>query len=110
MVNLNNFQKFFKIFKKRVKMPIKFESNQINLNDYKLEVDFKRLGIDNVFINLTKYIQVENNQIIFLNEDKKVLGVTNFENEEKAVNFFNMITFLTRYKIVFKDKFAIKED
>ncbi|WP_456488984.1 hypothetical protein [Caminibacter pacificus] len=91
-------------------MPIKFESNQINLNDYKLEVDFKRLGIDNVFINLTKYIQVENNQIIFLNEDKKVLGVTNFENEEKAVNFFNMITFLTRYKIVFKDKFAIKED
>jgi len=91
-------------------MPIKFESNQINLNDYKLEVDFEALGIDNIFIHMTKYIQVQKNSLLFLNEDKKVLGVTNFENEEKAVNFFNMMTFLTGYKIVFKDKFAIKED
>jgi len=92
-------------------MPIKFEPNQsINLDDYNLELDFEQLGIDNVFINMTKYIQVENNKIIFLNEDKKVLGVTKFESEEKAVNFFNMITFLTGYKIIFKDKFAVKED
>ena len=92
-------------------MAIKFEPNQsINLDDYNLELDFEQLGIDNVFINMTKYIQVENNKIIFLNEDKKVLGVTKFESEEKAVNFFNMITFLTGYKIIFKDKFAVKED
>ena len=91
-------------------MPIKFQPKNDILDEYKLEVDFKRLEIDNVFIHMTKYIQVEKNQIIFLNEDKKVLGMTNFESEEKAVNFFNMITFLTKYKTIFKNKFAILDN
>jgi len=91
-------------------LPIKFQPKNDILDEYKLEVDFKRLEIDNVFIHMTKYIQVEKNQIIFLNEDKKVLGMTNFESEEKAVNFFNMITFLTKYKTIFKNKFAILDN
>jgi len=89
-------------------MPIKFESNQsINLDNYNLELDFAMLEIDNVCIKMIKYIQVEDNQIIFLNENKKVLGMINFESEEKAVNFFNFVAFILDYKIIFKDKFAI---
>jgi len=92
-------------------MPIKFESNQsINLDNYNLELDFAMLEIDNVCIKMIKYIQVEDNQIIFLNENKKVLGMINFESEEKAVNFFNFVAFILDYKIIFKDKFAAKED
>ena len=90
-------------------MSIEFKPKDI-LEEYKLEVDFKALGIDNIFIHITKYIQVQKNSLLFLNKDKKVLGVTNFESEEKAVNFFNMITFLTRYKTLFKDRFAILQD
>jgi hypothetical protein len=92
-------------------MATKFEPNQlINLDDYEIELDFEALGIDNIFIHMTKYIQVQKNSLLFLNKDKKVLGMTNFENEEKAINFFNFITFIIGYKIIFKDKFAAKED
>ena len=87
-------------------MPIEFKPKDI-LEEYKLELDFEALGINNIFISTTKYIQVKGNQIIFLNEDKKVLGMTNFENQEKAVNFFNFVAFILDYKIIFKDKFAI---
>ncbi len=90
-------------------MPIEFKPKDI-LEEYKLELDFEALGINNIFISTTKYIQVKGNQIIFLNEDKKVLGMTNFENQEKAVNFFNFATCIIGYKIIFKDKFAAKED
>ena len=52
-------------------MPINFESNQsINLKDYELELDFAMLGIDNVYINLTKYMQIEKNSLLFLNKNK----------------------------------------
>jgi len=92
-------------------MSIKFELNQpINIDDYELELNFEMLDVDNVFINMIKYMQIETNQIIFLKEDKKILGVINFENEEKAVNFFNFITFMTDYKVILKDKFAIKDN
>jgi len=87
-------------------LPIEFKPKDI-LEEYKLELDFEALGINNIFISTTKYIQVKGNQIIFLNEDKKVLGMTNFENQEKAVNFFNFVAFILDYKIIFKDKFAI---
>jgi len=88
-------------------LPIEFKPKSL-LDEYELEVDFEALGINNIFISTTKYIQVKGNQIIFLNENKKILGVANFENEEKAVNFFNFTLYMTGYKVIFKDKFAVK--
>jgi len=90
-------------------MPIKFVPKD-DLIDCEVELDFAALGINNFLIYTTKYIQVENNEIIFLNNKKKILGKIYFENEEKAVNFFNFTTFIIGFKIIFKDKFAIKED
>jgi len=93
-------------------MPIKFvpEQNNLILIDCEVELNFKILGINNPFIYSTKYIQIKNNKLIFLNKNKKLLGDIHFESEERAINFFNMITFLSGYKIIFKDKFAVKED
>ena len=90
-------------------MPIKFVLND-DLIDCKVELNFEMLGINNFLIYTTKYIQLENNKIIFLNNKKRILGKIYFENEEKAINFFNFTTFMTGYKIIFKDKFALKED
>ncbi|WP_456480094.1 hypothetical protein [Nautilia sp.] len=87
-------------------MPIKFESQKDN---YKIELDFEQLDIDNVFIhNMTKYMQVKANKIFFLNENRKALGTIEFESEEKAVNFFNFTVYMIGYKVIFKDKFAVK--
>jgi len=91
-------------------MPIKFLPKKNDLIDCEFEIDYEKLGINNFFIYTTKYMQVEDNKIIFLNNKKKKLGVINFESEEKAINFFNFTTFMTGYKIIFKNKFAIKED
>ena len=88
-------------------MPIKFVPKD-DLNDCEVELDFTALGIDNIFIYMTKFIEVEGNQILFLNKKKKILGIIDFENEEKAVNFFNFTTFIIGFKIIFKDKFATK--
>ena len=91
-------------------MPIKFNPFNDFLAEYEPEIDFQQLGINNLFIYTAKYIQVENNKIVFLNRKKRILGVINFKNEEKAVNFFNFLTFLIEFKIIFKDKFAIKKN
>ena len=90
-------------------MPIKFVPKD-DLSDCEIELDFEQLGIDSFLIYTTKYIQVENNKIIFLNKKKKILGEIDFESKEKAINFFNFTTFMIGFKIIFKDKFAIKED
>ena len=90
-------------------MPIKFVPKD-DLSDCEIELDFEQLGIDNFLIYTTKYIQVENNKVIFLNEKKKILGEVDFESKEKAVNFFNFTTFMIGFKIIFKDKFAVKAD
>jgi len=47
-------------------MPIKFVLND-DLIDCKVELNFEMLGINNFLIYTTKYIQLENNKIIFLN-------------------------------------------
>ena len=50
-------------------MPIKFVPKD-DLIDCEVELDFAALGINNFLIYTTKYIQVENNEIIFLNNKK----------------------------------------
>ena len=103
------FKNFLKFLKKEDKIPIKFVPKE-DLSDCEIELNFEMLGINNFLIYTTKYIQVENNKVIFLNAKKKILGEVYFESEERAVNFFNFTTFMIGFKIIFKDKFAIKED
>ena len=88
-------------------MPIKFVPKD-DLSDCEIELDFEQLDIDNFLIYTTKYMQVENNKIIFLNKKKKILGEIDFESKEKAVNFFNFASFLLNFQVVFKDKFSKK--
>jgi len=90
-------------------MPIIFVPKD-DLINCEVELNFEMLGINNCLIYTTKYIQVENNKIIFLNNKKKILGEIYFKNGETAINFFNFTIFMTDYKIIFKDKFALKEN
>jgi len=89
-------------------MPIKFVPKK-DLIDCEIELEFTSLGIDNVFIYMTKYMQVYKNCLLFLNKKKKVLGKISFESEERTINFFNFAAPIIGYKIIFKDKFAIKK-
>jgi len=79
-------------------MPIKFVLND-DLIDCEVELDFTSLGIDNVFIHMTKYMQVQKNYLLFLNKKKKVLEKISFESEERAINFFNFATPITYNRI-----------
>jgi hypothetical protein len=88
-------------------LAIKFQPKSF-LDEYKLEIDFQSLGVDNVFISATNYMLVENNNILLLNKEKKMMGEIEFQTEEKAINFFNFSAFLLNFQVLFKDKFAKK--
>ena len=88
-------------------MAIKFQPKSF-LDEYKLEIDFQSLGVDNVFISATNYMLVESNSILLLNKKKKIVGEIEFQTDEKAINFFNFSSFLLNFQVIFKDRFAKK--